>query len=958
MITNLFRRFSLFLFIILLPFTLPADDSDTYGTDLQKVLDNVLAQYNIPGGILLVRFSDGSEWSGVSGVAQVNEADPDKYPMQENYRFRIASITKTFTGTVILQLAQEGKLSLDDKIEKWLGSDVLKKKNKRIRKATIRQLLNHSTGLYHIGGDDELDDQILADRTRTWTPQELVDIANNHKPYFRRPGSNARYSDTDYIILGMIMEKVTGETAKNLITSRIIEPLGLTNTFFPGSSSTIPGEYSHGYANKSTDHISTPSDDVTEINQSSDWTAGAMISNADNLLTWLGVLLDGSLLNEEYQEERFSFIQDKNMGEMYGLGICNSSGAIGHDGGTNGFNTAMFRYNNVDIIAMTNVECVIDEDVECFGASEIMTEALKLIFPDPGNTYNVARGTQFTISADDVNKLSIFEKKPCAFISWTDEKGNTRKKNIGILEKHLDFPLTQITCVLDIKLPAGTYNLYIQPKTAAEKKWNPILITRKVIVNSPEITNISPVACSAGDTVTLTGTYFGTDKPQVFLTYPDPVNEEKTLRSGCKVTSFSMDENGNSSLEFIIPKNSSGVCTVNMKNQSGNATSELNVTRLKPIANFEGGTLYKVGTFNIVKLKGSFYQMGRQYGGLLKKQLNDCYTRLINTVKEKNAGLTEAEIIEFCKDDSNYIPERFMAAKRGASEASGLSLDQLEVLDSVEDVVEKYLPFTRAAGGNCSGIAVWGDYTKDGSLILGRNYDEDPTLNKLVSDYMTVTVYNPDDSDVSVATVEYPGVICSSCNSINNSGIFYELNDALASTPKSFNEEDYDSVIEATTSLFSFVLDSANIEQLNGKFFSTIPEVFYLINAGDTEGAYSYEWNPIATRKRSPVQEGLLVGTNHYVDNPDFPLVFDEGKTLARRENLLDLGKKYKGQFDVGKMMNVLDTFLLDGGATEPLGTLYQVIFSPSELKIWLKAQDIQNWTVVDLNPLFDKRSE
>ena len=261
-------------------------------------------------------------------------------PMQPQDRVHIGSITKTFVATVVLQLAAEGRLSLNDSVQKWLPG-VITGYGYHPARITIRQLLQHTSGLRDYMADPQFQTpQALA---RTWRPRQLVDTALRLGP----PVHGWLYSNTNYILLGMIIQKVTGHSPVTEIRRRILAPLGLQDTSFPLTSPRIPGPHAHGYYGRI---------DVTNlVNPSGAWTAGAMISTVDDVARFYQALLTGRLLPPAQQRELLTTIPVVDTGELfaehYGLGIyrvqlpCGT--AWGHDGGyPGGFKT--FAYTSPD----------------------------------------------------------------------------------------------------------------------------------------------------------------------------------------------------------------------------------------------------------------------------------------------------------------------------------------------------------------------------------------------------------------------------------------------------------------------------------------------------------------------------------------------------------------------------------------------------------------------------------
>lgn len=272
--------------------------------DLQEKLDGVVAVSAV-GALAEVR--DGHRvWRGGSGVAVRETSQP--VPVQG--RFRVGSITKTFVATVVLQLVAQGKLRLDDSVERWLPGVVPNGKH-----ITVRQLLNHTSGLYDYRltlprpGSPEFLDL----RWRSLTPDELMAPALAHDPVFKRPGSAYSYSNTNYLLVGEIIQKVTGHSYSDEIEHRLIKPLGLSGTTMPRTSPWIDGPHPHGYLQTDAGLI-----DYTEMNPTLFGAGGDMISTASDLNKFFAALLDGDLLPARLLKEMKTPGTEQG---TYGLGL-------------------------------------------------------------------------------------------------------------------------------------------------------------------------------------------------------------------------------------------------------------------------------------------------------------------------------------------------------------------------------------------------------------------------------------------------------------------------------------------------------------------------------------------------------------------------------------------------------------------------------------------------------------
>lgn len=257
------------------------------------------------GAVAEVR-DGGRVWRGTSGVAELGTSRA--VPVAA--RFRAGSISKTFVATVVLQLAAEGRMRLDDPVERWLPGVVPNGEN-----ITVRQLLNHTSGLY-----DYKDTLVMPPNAefytyqyRTWTAAEQIQRALAHPPVFDKPGSRYDYSNTNYLLLGEIIEKVTGQTYGEQIERRLIRPLGLHGTSMPGTSTYIREAHLHGYVPKDGGLI-----DFTEMNPSLFGASGELISTTHDLNRFFAALLGGRLLPARLLDEMKT---PGTEGGTYGLGL-------------------------------------------------------------------------------------------------------------------------------------------------------------------------------------------------------------------------------------------------------------------------------------------------------------------------------------------------------------------------------------------------------------------------------------------------------------------------------------------------------------------------------------------------------------------------------------------------------------------------------------------------------------
>lgn len=359
-----------------------------------------------------------------------------------------------------------------------------------------------------------------------------------------------------------------------------------------------------------------------------------------------------------------------------------------------------------------------------------------------------------------------------------------------------------------------------------------------------------------------------------------------------------------------------------------------------PVAAFEDGLLYQIGSLNVLELHGSYREMGRQYGFLLRDELNQIYNNMSHDFG-KSEAISHDHLLAFGNRSFQLYPQRYKEIILGMAETSGLGLDDLLIINC--------LP---AQG--CSALAAWGNYTSNGSLVFGRNYD----WSNRMSQYIVVVVFNPDDGSIPVADVHYAGSIYLNTG-INQRGIFLETN---GDTSESIFTID---TVTTPILLLTFLEDSASLKEIDGRIRSARPSDGCIVNVADKREARSYEWTPSDLKKGPLVKDDLLVSTNHF-QNPEWgfeapvPGLNDPIHTEERRRNLISLAEMHKGNLTPDVMMDIMSRPMTEGGPlqTKELPTSYQVVAVPEDLKFWVRIPGVQDWTEVDLNRLFQGKSE
>jgi D-alanyl-D-alanine carboxypeptidase len=340
-----------------------------YTTLLQTVLQDLVTSMVLPSAVVVVRSSTFGDATFEFGTRELGRDDP---PTTADH-YRIGSLTKTMTATVILQLIQEGELSLDDPISRY-RPDVPNGDN-----ITIANLLDMRSGLPGYDLDPVFLRAVDEKPERIWSPDDLLVIGYSEPALFA-PGTAYDYSNTNYILLGLVMEQVTGKTAGELFKERLIDPLGLEDTTLPTlDDASIPSVHAHGYmfttAEKGggPDPALTPGQqlaaaggellptDWSAANPSWGWTAGSVISTADDLVVWADAVVDGRLLSPDMHERRMASYQPMNPtrpdGVAYGSGMLRAGDYHGHAGLIFGYNTQFLRDPQTDttIVVLTGL---------------------------------------------------------------------------------------------------------------------------------------------------------------------------------------------------------------------------------------------------------------------------------------------------------------------------------------------------------------------------------------------------------------------------------------------------------------------------------------------------------------------------------------------------------------------------------------------------------------------------
>lgn len=350
----------------------PAFDQSTI-SQFNNILNETRTEAKAQGMILAVWSPGRGEYMGLSGVDDITTGSP----LDPNKLFRIASLSKTFTATAALEMADAGLISLDDKVDKYIAGvphgDII----------TLKMLFNHTSGLPNYTASEVFWDDLTANRLRVFTPQDLLNYAFA-LPLQSEPGAAYHYANTNTILLGLIIEQVNPEreTLAQAVKRRVIDQIGLANTSFP-TDENFPGSYLHGYQSNT---IPGALDDWSIQNPSWMWAAGAVISNIYDLKTYIKALYDNSahLLSPAMQARRInedwvSIAPTALPTAKYGLGWAQVGGFFWHDGATYGYH-CIAGYDpttGTTIVAMMNTH---PEDMSTCLVT--MLRVIRILYPD------------------------------------------------------------------------------------------------------------------------------------------------------------------------------------------------------------------------------------------------------------------------------------------------------------------------------------------------------------------------------------------------------------------------------------------------------------------------------------------------------------------------------------------------------------------------------------------------
>jgi D-alanyl-D-alanine carboxypeptidase len=349
--------------------------ADPASAGLDEVLQSFIAR-GLPGVSLYVERAGEPVYAGTAGFASIEQ----KTPLTAAHRFRLGSVAKPFAATVVLQLVEEGVLSLDDTVARWLDDPIVAR-IPNVDQVTLRQLLNHTSGIYDFRDEEDspfIQDAFLgpdADWARVWTALELLAYADGakHAPYFA-PGQGWHYSNTGYILLGLIVEQATGNAYGDEMRDRILVPLALSDTFL-ADGAVIPNGTVDCYHLLDSELLN-----VTAINLSSAGVAGALVATMADFARFGRALFDAELVSPASYQEQFTFVPDPQFASFgWGMGVWSGAtpygDVVGIGGDGPGFTANLSRLVAQDL----TVAVLLNSAGTDAGTGQIRDEALQAV---------------------------------------------------------------------------------------------------------------------------------------------------------------------------------------------------------------------------------------------------------------------------------------------------------------------------------------------------------------------------------------------------------------------------------------------------------------------------------------------------------------------------------------------------------------------------------------------------
>jgi D-alanyl-D-alanine carboxypeptidase len=341
-----------------------SDPNQVLIEQMKTVTDSIIEHSRVPGVVaLVVDHQKGIDWLYTAGYSDIS----NQLPMNGDNIFRIGSNSKTMTGTVLLQLVDEGQLSLEDKLSAFFPEFP------RSDEVSIAMLCNMTSGIFNYLEDEAWGNEANINPTREWIPRELVEAGFSHD-YDFDPGTDWNYSNTNTILLGMIIEKLTGNSLQDEVENRLLIPLNLNHTALLTGGTELPAQHSKGYL---WDDVDKEYFDVSNFfDVSWAWAAGAAYSNPRELQKYVETMVEGGFLSDSLQHKRITETQYLDPERSYGYAILKRGSFFGHNGALPGYTSSMYhsKANNCTVIIYFNCLADIHPDFLFFRFMNILYE--------------------------------------------------------------------------------------------------------------------------------------------------------------------------------------------------------------------------------------------------------------------------------------------------------------------------------------------------------------------------------------------------------------------------------------------------------------------------------------------------------------------------------------------------------------------------------------------------------
>jgi D-alanyl-D-alanine carboxypeptidase len=338
---------------------------------LDKAISDVMRQAGVPGVTIGLWIPGEGQYVRSFGVADKRT----HARMSPRLNIRIGSETKTFTITGLLRLVDQGKVKLDDPISRYVSGVP------GGTKVTLRQLAEMRSGLFSYTADPGFGKALVANPRKPWTPRQLLSYAFKHPAKFK-PGTKFDYSNTNTVLLGLAIEKVSGQSLREFLQREVFEPAHLTHTTFPkGAEFSSP--HANGYTKQT---LNGKTADATNWDPSWGWAAGAIISDLNDLRCWARTLATGSLLSAKTQAQRLRFVPTGFPDTAYGVGVFDNHGWIGHNGSLPGYQSAVvyLPQSEATLVILSNSDTL----YRGYEPSTLLAQAITRIVT-PGHVYSL-----------------------------------------------------------------------------------------------------------------------------------------------------------------------------------------------------------------------------------------------------------------------------------------------------------------------------------------------------------------------------------------------------------------------------------------------------------------------------------------------------------------------------------------------------------------------------------------